>query len=61
MDYIGALWDLLVAQPEEVPVPDKQRTLLAERLAAHRRGESATKPWSEVRDELGRRLQAVRG
>lgn len=61
MDYIGALWDLLVTQPEDVPVPDWQRTLLAERLAAHRRGESSSRPWPEVRDELGRRLRAISG
>lgn len=61
MDYIGALWDLLVSNPEDVPVPDWQRTLLAERLAAHRRGDESSRPWAEVREELGRRVRAVWG
>ena len=60
LEYIQALWDRFVEHPEEVPVPDWHRQVIAERLAAHRRGETALLPWSGVREELLARLRTVR-
>lgn len=51
LDYLQALWDRMSARPEDVPVPEWQRKLVRERLAAHERGEGATIPWSTVRQE----------
>lgn len=51
LDYLQALWDRMSTRPEEVPVPDWQRELVRERLAAHDRGDGATVPWSDVRRE----------
>lgn len=51
LDYLQALWERMSAHPEDVPVPDWQRELVRERLAAHERGEGATVPWSRVRQE----------
>ncbi len=33
--YVQSLWDHIAARPEDVPVPDWHREVLAERLAAH--------------------------
>jgi hypothetical protein len=41
-------------------VPDWRRQVVAERLAAHRRGEMTSRPWSEIREELLDRLRTPR-
>jgi putative addiction module component (TIGR02574 family) len=51
LDYLQALWERMSARPEDVPVPDWQRKLVRERLAAHERGEGETVPWNTVRRE----------
>lgn len=60
LDYIHALWERLAARPEDVPVPEWQREVVAERLAAHRAGEGSTRSWDEVRQELREKLHGVR-
>lgn len=60
LEYVQALWEHVAERPEEVPVPDWHREVVAERLAAHRRGEMTARPWREVRDELLARLRAAR-
>ena len=60
LEYIQALWDHFAEHPEDVPVPDWHRRVIAERLAAYRRGEITARPWSEVREELLSRLRTVR-
>jgi putative addiction module component (TIGR02574 family) len=51
IEYLQALWDRMAARPEELPVPEWQRTLVRERLAAHERGEGGTVSWATVRRE----------
>jgi putative addiction module component (TIGR02574 family) len=60
LEYIQALWDHFSQHPEDVPVPDWHRQVVAERLATHRRGEMTSRPWSEVREELLARLRTER-
>ncbi len=60
LEYIQSLWDHVSEHPEEVPVPNWHREVVAERLAAHRRGETTSRPWPEVRDELLARLRTAR-
>lgn len=60
LEYIQALWDRFAEHPEEVPVPDWHRQVIAERLSAYRRGEMTARPWSEVREELLERLRGMR-
>ena len=60
LDYIQGLWDHFSVHPEEVPTPNWHREIVAERLAAHRRGEVTSRPWSEIREELLARLRAAR-
>lgn len=51
IEYLQALWDRMATRPEEVPVPEWQRALVRERLAAHERGEGETISWATVRRE----------
>ncbi|MBI3278530.1 MAG: addiction module protein [Acidobacteria bacterium] len=60
LEYIQALWNHFSAHPEEVPVPDWHRQVVAERLAAHRRGEMTSRPWTDIREELLARLRNAR-
>jgi len=50
--YVGSLWDRIVADQDRLPISDAQRTLLRDRLAAHRADPGAARPWSEVRREI---------
>ena len=59
--YVQALWDLIASRPEEVPIPEWHRAVIAERLAEARSDSAEVRPWSEVRAELHGRLRAVRG
>ena len=60
LEYIQALWDRFSEHPEEVPVPDWHRQIVAERVAAQQRGELTFRPWSEIREDLLARLRTVR-
>jgi putative addiction module component (TIGR02574 family) len=60
LEYIQALWDHVSEHPEDVPVPDWHRQVVAARLAAHRRGDTTSRPWPEVREELLTRLRTMR-
>jgi len=60
LEYIQALWDRFAKHPDEVPVPDWHRRVIAERLAAYRRGEMTTRSWSEVREDPLAPLRSVR-
>jgi putative addiction module component (TIGR02574 family) len=61
LHYIQAPhWDDFAEHPEEVPLPDWHRQVIAERLAAYRRREATAPPWTDVREELLARLQTVR-
>ncbi len=61
IEYVGALWTRIAAHPEQVPVPDWHREVLRARLAAHEKGESSVRPWSEVQRDLLAALRTVRG
>ena len=60
LDYIQQLWDHFAEHPEQVPVPEWHRQVIAERLAAYRRGEGSSRSWAEIREELLARLRTVR-
>ena len=52
IDYVQSLWDRIAARPEDIPVPDWHREILAERLAAHQRNNDRGKDWEEFEAEL---------
>jgi putative addiction module component (TIGR02574 family) len=60
LEYVQALWDRVSEHPEDVPVPTWHREVVAQRLAAHRRGDMTSRPWSEVREDLLTRLRNAR-
>jgi putative addiction module component (TIGR02574 family) len=50
------LWDEVVAQPAELPVPDAHKRLLDARLAAHLEEPDSAITLNEFRRRLARRL-----
>jgi putative addiction module component (TIGR02574 family) len=58
LDYLQALWGRIVSQPQQVPVPDWHREILAERIATYRAGKGSSRPWNEFREELRSLLRA---
>jgi putative addiction module component (TIGR02574 family) len=52
IDYLQSLWDHIAARPEDVPVPDWHREILAKRLAAHRADEGKGQEWDEFEKDL---------
>src|SRR3989440_9803739 len=52
IDYVQSLWDHIAAKPEEIPVPDWHREILAERLAVHRADNDQGKNWEEFEKDL---------
>jgi toxin ParE1/3/4 len=43
--YVQALWDFIAQSPEEIPVPEWQKEILKERLAARDNRPKATATW----------------
>ena len=56
IDYVQSLWNHISARPEEIPVPDWHKKILAERVASHRSGEGEVKLWDEFEGELTEEL-----
>lgn len=56
IDYVQSLWDHIAAKPEDVPVPDWHREILAERLAAHNPGKDQGTAWEEFEKDLSAEL-----
>ena len=52
IEYVQALWDLIAAQPEKVPVPDWHDKILDERLEDYARHPNEGKSWEAFRAEL---------
>jgi hypothetical protein len=53
--YLQALWDRIVDQPGELPVPESHIALAKERLATHRQDPSRAPSALEVLDRLSKR------
>lgn len=52
IDYVQSLWDRIAANPEDVPVPDWHREILAERLAAHHANRDQGQEWEAFEKDL---------
>ena len=61
LDYLDALWDRVAARPDEVPVPEWQRALVAKRLAEHRADPTAARSLDEVLEAIDQDLRDRRG
>jgi putative addiction module component (TIGR02574 family) len=60
IEYLHALWDRIAARPDEVPLSDWQRGLVAERLAEHRSDPDAARTLDEVLEAIDERLRSRR-
>ena len=58
IDYVQSLWAQIAARPEQVPVPDWHREILAERLASYDEHPEDVKTWEEVEQELTHQLRS---
>jgi len=56
IDYVQSLWDHIAARPEDVPVPDWHREILAERLAAYHASKDQGKDWEDFEKNLSAEL-----
>ena len=56
VQYVQELWDYVVADASQVPVPDWHRRILDERLAEYHAAPDGGTPWPQVRDQLLREL-----
>ena len=52
IDYVQSLWDRIAAAPDQVPVPDRHREALEERLKDCHANPDAGESWDVVRDRL---------
>jgi putative addiction module component (TIGR02574 family) len=57
IDYVQSLWDYIAANPEQVPVPDWHRQVLAERLASCQANPNEGKPWEEFDEDVLKKLR----
>jgi putative addiction module component (TIGR02574 family) len=56
VQYVGALWDRIVADQDRLPVSEAQRALIRQRLADHEANPDAARPWSDVRRDIEQEL-----
>jgi putative addiction module component (TIGR02574 family) len=52
LQLVDDLWESILAQVEEIPLTDAQRSELDRRVARYEANPETAKPWSEVRDRL---------
>ena len=52
IEIVEAIWDIITASPESLPVTAAQKRELDRRLAEHRTNPEAGKTWEEIRDSL---------
>jgi putative addiction module component (TIGR02574 family) len=55
--YVQSLWDRIAATPEQVPVPEWHREILAERLEDYQATPDAGQSWDVVREHLRDKLR----
>ena len=53
--YLQTLWDRIVEQPGEIPVPDSHLDLAEQRLADYRRDPARARPATEALDRLAKK------
>ncbi len=57
IDYVQLLWARIAANPDEVPVPDWHRQVVAERLESYRHAPTQGRAWSDVREDILRKIR----
>lgn len=59
--YVQALWDMILAEAETLPLPAWQQAIIDQRLAEARSDTATVRGWPEVQAEIRSRLLAVSG
>ncbi len=54
---VQEIWDSVAEISEAVELSDEHRSILRERLVAHRRDPSVASPWEDVKARLASKLQ----
>lgn len=57
VDYVEALWGLIIARPDVTEVPQWHLDLIDERLKKYRAGDEGWKTWEEFEPELDELLK----
>ncbi len=55
IQLVEDVWDSVAAIPEAIPLTDKQKKELDQRLAAYHNNPSAGSPWKEVKKRISSR------
>ena len=55
IELVEDLWDSIVQRPDELAVTEAQKAELERRLARYAQGQTNTRPWQEVKEDLLRR------
>lgn len=58
LDYVQSLWDRIVADSGQVPVPDWHWEVLRDRVRERGASQDDRHDWASVRDNLIRELEA---
>jgi putative addiction module component (TIGR02574 family) len=61
LDYVQSLWDHIAANPEQVPLPDWHKEIIAERLTAYWNNPDERKSWEDVEADLNEELKRRSG
>lgn len=57
IEYVGALWDRIAADPDRVPVPDWHVDIVEEERSALEVDGDPGPEWAQVRDELRKEIR----
>jgi putative addiction module component (TIGR02574 family) len=57
ISYVQNLWDFIAESPDQIPIPESQKQVLAQRLATYKANPNVGKPWPQVRDNILKNLQ----
>jgi putative addiction module component (TIGR02574 family) len=57
IDYVQSLWDRIAASPDQVPISEWHREVLAERLQDYEANPEAGESWDVVRERLHGKLR----
>jgi putative addiction module component (TIGR02574 family) len=57
---VQELWDSIEVEPEDAPLSDAERRLLAQRLKKVQKSPTAGQPWEAVKKRVLKRIQGER-
>ncbi len=56
--YVQDLWDRIAQTPEQLPISEKHKRILDERLDTYEANPEPGRPWSEARDDILSKLRS---